>query len=34
MEGENHSYGNRDDALERLRCWETIWGVFLLGKMI
>ena len=31
MEGENHSYGNRDD-LEHLRGLRTIWGVFLLGK--
>jgi len=33
MEGENHSYGNRDD-LEHLRGLQTIWGVFLLQKML
>ena len=29
MEGENHSYGNRDDNLGHLECVKTYRGVFL-----
>jgi len=34
MEGENHSYGNRDDMLRCLRCLENILRcLFLLKEM-